>query len=503
MGIRAAAVALFGGGATLAPPVLALAPHVGTYSAKLSATQSRAARAERQLDQERSRRIGGAGTRITSGAIESLDQNTALRGAKWYGSPGSLGIAQKMLRDSHVRQSIAVVYSPLLAATWRFRPASDSPIDRESADFCNWAFIERLPWHEIIKRTVSDYCAYGFALAELTDASMPLPSARFPLHSGGGMGVVPTGVHQIPAWTVWGWKQSISSPAQTSGVVQYVQGSDVEPMGWPTIPGERLLRWTWDQEGANFEGLAILRSAYAPWKMKIAFQTLAAMKHERLAVPAPVAIASEEASDDDIAAVETILQEMRANAKGYLVLDNGWQFSWQGATASDGSNIEAAISQCNQDILFNVSAGFMLLGLTGKSGSYALGATQQGQYHLSEMAHARHLATGWNLGFDGWSPVERIVRLNYGDGAGLPRLEARNLPTADWAARIPLLINATNVGLVRRDAKTENAIREALEFDPFDLETELPGRSPVALLPSERDRKTDQAPDDGSDEEPA
>jgi hypothetical protein len=469
MGIAAAALAVFGG--QLSSPVAAVSSHIGANYAMVKAAQQRAAKAEKQIEVERARRVSGAGTRISAGIIQSLDQNLELRGSKWYGSPGKLGIVQKMLRDVHVAQSLADIYEPLLAATWRFRPASPTPLDREAADFMTWALIERLLWHEILKRTVIDYAAAGFALAEETDAFATIPASRFPLHPGGGLGVLPTGIHQIPSWSVYRWHQSTTAPSQMAGVEQYVQGSDVDLFDIPFVPADRLLRWTWGQEGANFEGLAILRPVYAPWKMKIAFQTLAAIKHERLAIPAPVAIASEEATSDDIDAVEKILQEMRGNERGYLVLDNGWNFKWEGATSNDGSNIEAAISQCNQDIAFNVSAAFMLLGLTGKSGSYALGSTQQGKYHLAELSQSRFIAAGWNIGYDGWSPIERLTRLNYGQDVGIPILEARNLPTANWADRIPLLVRARNAGLIRTDARTENAIREALEFDQYDDES--------------------------------
>lgn len=500
MGLRTAALALVG--ANLTGPAVVSSPTVGTYSAAVSAANKRAAEAERRL--ERERRISGAGTRITAGAIASLEHNEELKGWRWRGRPGTVGIATKMLRDPHVRQSLSYVYAPLLAATWRFRPASDSPLDREAAAFAQWCFVEQLNWHEIIKRTVADYCAYGFALAELTDESLPVPEGRFPLHRGGGFGIVPTDAHQIPAWTVDRWGQSKSAPSRVASVTQYVQGSDGEEIGYRTIPADRVVRWTWDQEGANFEGSPILRSAYAPWRMKNAFQTIWAMKHERLGMPAPVAIASETATDDDIDEVENVLKEMRANSRGYAVLDNGWTFKWEGSGDSNASNLELAIQICNQDIAYNVSAGFMLLGLTGKSGSYALGATQQGQYHLAELAQARFLLSGWNLGYDDWSPVERIIRLNYGDDVGLPTLEARNLPTSPWSERIPLAINAANVGLITPDAKTEDAIREMLEFDPHDASTARPrggAQTSTALMPTARDKQPDKvAPDDAEEE---
>jgi hypothetical protein len=433
-------------------------------------------------DAPRPRAIGGASTRITNGALEALEPNTELRGQLWYGRPGKMGIADRMMRDGHVRQSGSYVTSPQLAATWRFRPGGKRPIDREAADFATWCVTERIKWAEILKRTILDYFAHGFALVELTDDYAPIPVGRFPLHPGGGRGVVITGAHQIPGWSVHRWIQSKASTSQIAAVEQYVQGSDGEDAGYRTIPAERLLRFTWDQEGADFAGFALLRSAYAPWKMKIAFQTILAMKHERLGLPVPVATAAEGASDPDIDAVEAILGEMRANARGALVLDYGWTFKWEGATASDGSNLEMAIATCNQDIAYAVSAAYMLLGLTGKSGSYALGSTQQGQYHLATKAQAGFFAGVWNLGSDGWSPIERLTRLNYGTDVAAPILEARNLPTSNWADRIPMVINAKVAGLIRTDARTEDTIREVLELDPYDGDGAFDAGGTIAAL---------------------
>jgi hypothetical protein len=449
----------------------ALAALLSVFGSSSSGPAVDAAPAIAMQESPRPRAIGGSGTRITNGAIESLDPNGEIRGPNWRGGPGLLGIAGRMMRDSHVRASGGYITSPLLSATWRFRPGGKNPLDREAADFLTWGLIERLKWAEITKRTVLDYFAHGFALAELTDDYAPVPAGRFPLHPGSGRGVIPTGVHQIQASSVYQWKQAAGAPSQLASIVQYVTGSDTETAGFRTIPADRLLRFTWDQEGANFEGFALLRSAYAPWKMKIAFQTILAMKHERLGLPTPVVTAGENATDEDISAAEAILQEMRANAKGAVVLDSGWKLEWNGATSSDGSNLELAIQICNQDIAYNVGAAFMLLGITGKSGSYALGSTQQGQYHLAEKAQAGFYAGVWNLGSDGWSPVERLVRLNYGPDVAVPVLEARNLPTSPWAERLPLLTNAKTAGLVRADARTEDMIRELLELDPYDSDS--------------------------------
>jgi hypothetical protein len=376
-----------------------------------------------------------------------------------------------MLNDAQVRQSVSYVVTPLVAATWRLRPGGRRPVDLEAADFARMAFIEKLQWSQIVERVIGDYATYGFSLNELTDDVRPIDRQRFPLHPGGGYGIVPTGIHEISARTLYRWNQAKGATTQLASIQQYVPGSDAEAAGYRTIPADRIIRWTYKQEGANFEGFPVLRSAFAAWKLKLAFMTIWAIKHERLGVGTPVAIAAAEVSDADLAAAEKALKEMRANARGYIVLPNGWTFEWKGATASDGTNLELALQICNIEIAMNVAAGFMLLGLTGAAGSYALGSTQQGQYHLAEVSHARFLEAGLNVGADGWGAIERIVRLNYGEDVALPTLEARNLPTTDWAQRLPQLINAVNAGLITADDALEDELREILEVNPRDPST--------------------------------
>ncbi len=102
---------------------------------------------------------GAAATRINSGFIDDLDRNAAVRGPKWYGEPSRMGIADRMVRDPQVRASVYYVRDALMAAKWRFKPASKSVIDREAADYVNWALIERLPWRSFLGRMVGGYPA--------------------------------------------------------------------------------------------------------------------------------------------------------------------------------------------------------------------------------------------------------------------------------------------------------------------------------------------------------
>lgn len=440
----------------------------------------------------RSRRQGGAGTLITHGLVEDLDHNTATTGDKWYGSPWRIGIARKMLRDPHVRQAYETRTVPIRAADWDFEPASDSPIDREAADFCRYVFFERLNWDETLRLALG-HIADGFALLEATDDIDEIPASRFPLHSGRGRGVVLTGLHPIPAWTVCGFHATKGDPLKLAEIEQYLLGADSEDPGTRRISADRVVRITSDQEGADFSGLPLMRSAYGAWKVRQLLLVVDAIRHERQNGTPTISL-PEDATDDDIDAAEAILEAMRANEKGYMVLPHGFEFAWNSTTISDGTEIKEAIKRCEQDIAHVFGAAFMLLGSSSANGSYALASTQEGQYRIQVELLAQSLAAVFNHGNDGWSVVERVVRLNYGADAGIPRLVARNTPTRDWGDIMPTLASLKAAGVITPDDRLERFVRKVMRLPEMEPET---ARRAAAPQP-----EPEVDPDPGSDAEP-
>lgn len=440
---------------------------------------------------------GGSGTLINQGFIDDLEYNPELRGTKWVGEPGRLGIAGRMMRDPHVRASVSYVVDALCAAKWRFKSATKRPIDIEAADYCQRAIVERQAFRQLVRRIARSYMVYGYSLHEMLDDYEPISTERFPLHPGDGQGIVPTGFDERPAWTIYQWIRQRKRTARLAGVRQRLwQASDNEPTGEVYIPADRLVRVTWDQEGGNFLGLAPLRSAYYPWKLKLALQSIDAIKHERLGVGVPTMTIGEDATEADIAAAEIVLAEMRANEKGFLILPNGWAFEWEGAGEDRGSNLNLAIQRCNIDIAFNVVAGHRLLGLTNggsAGGSYALAYTQEGGHHLHIDNHASEVAMSFWLGNDGWSPARRITDVNYGADAETPVLEARALPTRNWQDIVNQINASVAAKTITMDDQVENDVREFLELGPHDPSTARSAEETAVV-----DEQTDDT--DGSDD---
>lgn len=436
----------------------------------------------------RTRPRGGSGTQVAGGIPDDMDQNAELRGDNWYGSPQRLGIAQKMVRDAHVRRSLEYIRAPIIAARWDFQAPEKTPLALEIADWCRYNFFERINW----RRCVRDgflYLRDGFSIVEFVEDVAPIPSSRFKQHPGGGVGVVLRSAHHRPAWSIVRWHQQANAPDQLASVEQYVQSGDVELGGYRPIESSAFLRWSWEQEGAYFPGLAPLRSAYGPWKTKLVYLVVEAIHHERQGAGVPAMSLPADAGDTEVDAAEQILAEMRSHHKGYVLEPDGFKFRWE--NGGETTNIGEAIERCNRDIAYNVGFGHMLLGLTGGRGSFALASTQDGQAQIGIEDHAAFWTSTFNHGSDGWSPVRRAVELNYGAGAPVPMLVARNLPIRDWSKYLSLLPSLVSAKLLTPDQTLEGYLREAITLPGEDPATAREYSSALIELPQRQPQNED------------
>lgn len=398
---------------------------------------------------------GGAATAVFAGQIEDLDENTKTRGDKWRGTPGSIGEAHKMLTDPHVRTGRDSVVDPVIAGAWDFEPGGKRPIDIEAAAFARWVFLKRTPWKKHVGELMRAYMTDGFAIVEKTDDVAPIPVGQFPLHKmskGTGLGVVVTGLHVRPGWSIDAWDGDPSDAERVRGVRQFLQGSDVENAGFVDIASDRFLRFTWEQVGANYEGSAPQRCVWGPWFVKRLLTRIETMGHERNHIGTPVGKRDESGngSEDGDKKLLKILESFRAHEKGAIVLEPGYELTW--SEHGQQTNVHETITRCNFDIAHGSGgSGFRLLGQAEGPGSHALAGTLQGQFDLGLYKHADFICDVFNFGSDGWSYVARIIRLNYGDDVAIPELVVRYLPTVDFIKTLPLAAELVTAGIMTKD----------------------------------------------------
>ncbi|TXH45412.1 MAG: hypothetical protein E6Q97_31700, partial [Desulfurellales bacterium] len=362
----------------------------------------------------RPRIIGGPGTRIFAGFLDDLDRNPEVRGDRWYGNGYKAGISQWMLTDAHVRASTYAVRDPVTGATWDFEPGADDDDAQEAADLQRMLWFERLPWSQVLRKGMR-YIEDGFALLETTTDVVSIPTSRFKRHPGNGYGIGITGVYDRPAWTVYDWQQNPANPEQLLSFRQNILGSDTEEPGLSDyIPARRCLRFSWEQDGANFVGRPILRSAYGPFKAKIMLQLVEMIRHEREHNGLPTFSLPEGAPDSLEAEARKIASSIRANEKGFLVLPDGIKFEW--STTKGTTDIHPAIERQNRDIAFNVCGAWMLTGTSANAGggSYAHSSNQRILYDVSLDKHADFIEDVFNIGSDGHSIISELHLANYG-----------------------------------------------------------------------------------------
>ena len=405
--------------------------------------------------------IGGAGTSIWGGKIDDLDPNLKVRDNWLDDLNGTWGTARKMMLDPYVGQAVEGVTDSIYGADHDFEAADDSPLAQEVADFCRHALFERINWTRTLEHTLH-YFRDGVSLLECADDVRSVSPDRFANHPDPTNAILFTGFQHRQAGSIDKWKQSAQDTTKLESVVQYVAGSDVEAAGYRDISVPfRLLRFTWQQEGANFAGQSPLRRAYSPWFRKVVLVAVAMIAHERHHVGVPTIIWNEAAAhipEDEVRKVQTVLLNMRAHEKAMAMFPPSVkEFAFK--SAAGGTDIEGAIREANYEIMHTFAGGWQLLGSGGGNGSYALAQTQQGRPNVVTHRHIDFIDDVWNHGTDGWSPIERLVVLNYGPNAPMPRKITRNVPTIDFmkiAEKLPSLVQAK---LITPDEPIEAMLR--------------------------------------------
>lgn len=442
-------------------------------------------------------RQGNAGTVILSGRVRDVEESPEFRGENWYGTPTKIGFAQIMARDARVRRCDYSYSAPIRRATPGMDPGADDPRAREAAAFAEWAFFKRLPWDDFVRLSLTD-SQYGAVCFECTDDVVDLPAGKFPLHPGGGRGIVYTGLHHVPRWSIFAWEPRADNPTELAAVVQW---PDLTGKGKasPRIDGSRILRFTYDQEGGNFDGFPLWRSAAASVLIKRQLRILKAIWHERTGLGTPMIELPLDAKEGDVEKAEEILAEMRAHEKGYLVLPNGFKFSWSSGGAT--TNMDEAIAYCDREIEFAFGANFLSLGSGPGPGSYALSSTLDGHHELMVETRALERLNKLSRGSDGWSPLRRLIDLNYGPDVALPEPVLRDLPTNDWSSSMPIIRDLIAQKAITIDQPLRAFIRRVFKLPPEDPTTAAESREPPALTapaPS-----TAPSPTPPSDPEPA
>jgi hypothetical protein len=411
---------------------------------------------------------GVSGTPITSGFLLDLGEyNPELMGRV------AVPIYEKMRRsDAQVRATLAACKLPILSAKWEIVPGDG----RGSGYVASGTKSEsRTTNHESRGKEVAEFVKENlFGGLEFRSSTGGWVSQSWQSVIANGLLMLDFGcaIHE-DVWTVDGDHIRLRSLPSRLPLTFYRWHTEadgetllaLEQYGYrgdqflnALLPADKIARFTYQQEGANFWGIALQRAIYPHWYIKSKLYRLDAIANERNSLGVPVfRLAPGFSSQDKEAAYNYVTQLASHEATG-LVEPPGDATTGFRIVGYEGRLREVlpSIQHHNEMISRAALNTFMDLGQSAH-GSRALGSTATDFFMLGLQSVADQIAMDITH-----QTIRRLVALNFGDDAPCPRLVAGNVQARSVGEMTQDLVSLAQTGLMVSENNLRKHIREKL-----------------------------------------
>lgn len=361
--------------------------------------------------------VGAAGNQIFAGIIaQDAEYN-----ADFYWRD-AIDVYEKMRRnDAQINAVLQMLYLPIERTNWRIKPASDSDIDKEIA-----SFVESCLMHDMLYTTTEGRTVRQSWQSILEHILLMLPfgfsvfAKWFRVDDDGW--VKWARFEPLLQRTLWRWW--IGADSQLVGIQQRTfKNWRVE---FEDIHADRILRFAWRQEGNNYDGWSVLRSAYKHWYYKDGFYKIQAIAVERSATMPPIGtLGPQDLNQAAANAMLSQLQNMRVSDAMGIVLPYGQTIEIPQNHMRGAQEIDSAIAHHDMMLARNVLAQFINLGST-ETGAYALADVQTKTFMECEEGVANYIASVLNT-----EAIPELVDYNYDNVSIYPLIEFEPLADSD------------------------------------------------------------------------
>lgn len=398
---------------------------------------------------------GWSGTDIWGGIINE-EYNRDLSGLK-----GIKKFDEMRKSDASVSALLLACSLPIRSAKRYVDPASDDDgvvqdTDREIATFVEKALFEKMDttWDQFLQECLT-FLPFGFSVFEkvyyIKDNQILLKKLAFRSQK-----------------TIEYWISQDGTP-------WIQQQLDTPVVWWPnngkflvSIPWDKLILFVVNQEGDNYQGISVLRPAYKHWYIKQNLEKFEAIKHQKQWVGVPVIYLPKNATTEDKALAETIVQKFKTNEQSGIVMpwpkDSGWDFAFADLKAGDTTNMQESIKYHMREITKTVLAQFIELGNTD-TGSRALGESQTNMFLNAIATYAKIIQNNINRYL-----IPELVGFNFNTDR-FPKLRFEALGGKDMAAFATTLQWLVTAGIIDTDEELQRVVREQLGLPPKDEST--------------------------------
>lgn len=382
--------------------------------------------------------LGDTGTTMYNGMISGEEYNADLSGTSKY------TVYDKMRKgDATVAASLKVLKLPLRSANWYVKPAGEEKIQQEQAEFIEHNLKEAMTntWDDFLREALL-MLDYGVFVFEKVFTYVDFNGK-----------------------TYIGWKKFASRHPRTIQAWKIKDGKDdgikqiTTSKGTVEIPIDKLLIFTNEKEGDNWEGISILRSAYKSWFFKDIFEQIDAMAFERQGLGVPYCKLPAGYKDTDRTAAVEIVKNIRANEKAYVVYPEGYEVGFMDMGAGKVRDPKSSIEYHNRQIVLNVLAQFLMLGAAGSTGSYALSEDQSDFFYDSLQAVAKNIKDIVNK-----YAIQQLVDINWPGTKEYPTLEVDEIGSVDKVSFANSINSLVGANVINPDKELEEYVRKELDL---------------------------------------
>jgi len=380
---------------------------------------------------------GASGTNISQGIISGEEYNPKLTGAN------ALKAYDEMRRsDATVKAALRAVKLPIKSAEYRIDAAADDE-NRVVANVVHKSLFEFVNWKKFLNEALT-HLDFGFTVFEMVFE---------PRYIDGKLRLALVKLGFRKPTTIQAWETEDHQP----GVTQLL------PMGKTvSIPIEKLLVFTNDEEGDNFQGISLLRSAYKHYYIKDRLYRIDAVGNERQALGVLDITIPKGADPKDKARIRKAARNLRANESSYIDHPEGWLIQFMDMKAGTLKNVEPSISHHNRQILMNVLAQFLDFGASGAAGSRGTSEDHSRLFELGVKDIADYIVETLQN-----KVIKLIVDLNF-NVTEYPQLQVGNISDENIPVVTAAIKALVEAGVLHPRSADENNVRKMIGWKEVD-----------------------------------
>lgn len=364
--------------------------------------------------------------------------------------------------DGTVRGALRILKTPIQAAEWFIRPASESSIDKNIAKFVEDNLFNTLnvSWDKVIEDVLL-MLEYGYFVQEKVyrqDADgkirlqklgprHPLDIREWIYDENGG-----------PDYLVMEPIPRINRYYDGIGTAPTASFGDQMTYQEVVIPINKLLVFAFEEEAGDLRGISVLRSAYSHYYYKTTLYKIDAIQKERHGIGVPIVKLPMSFSQEDKEIANELGRNLRTNERAHVTVPANWDVYF---AKLEGQPVDClpSIKHHDMKIMSNTLTAFL-------DDPGAMKPDSLDMFYKSTRYIARTIAGVYNKFL-----IPELVAINFNRGKpptlGIRRIgEWEDIRTMTFAMR-----NLVGSKLITPDKPLEEFLREELFLPNADPET--------------------------------